>query len=312
MIKRKVFINAGLGNQLFQYSYAHLGPIDSQLEIQISVDSQPREDRPFELNPLLEHCSHQQGPLKKTNGPIFLNRLRKVIFRLFPNFLAVRLANTITPNFEVTQFNASKNNVGKSGLIVGYFQHWSLVENAWASFGPEIQSLINETALTSVVISRLVEESKPLVVFHVRRGDLVNLTNTMGVLDYLYYETAVRQIPLARTAFNLIVVTDDVTGAQPITNLLMPDHILGPSKMSPLETLSLMAISDFVISANSTLSWWGGYLAIKRGASAFIPYPWFKNWTPEVGAAFNFPGFKILPASFITPGKFQSDFTLES
>jgi len=67
-----------------------------------------------------------------------------------------------------------------------------------------------------------------------------------------------------------------------------------------------------MISANSTLSWWGGYLALKRGAASFIPYPWFKNWTPEVGSAFNFPGFKILPAAFIAPGKFESDFKLFS
>ena len=312
MSKRNVFINGGLGNQLFQYSYAHIGPLSADLEIQITVDSQPRKDRPFELIPLLKYCSHQHGPIKKKNSPLFLNHLRNVIFRLFPKFLAHWLVNKLTPNFEVIQFASSKNEIDKSGLIVGYFQHWNLVEQAWSTFGPEIQSLVSQTAKNSFEINKLLQESKPLVVAHVRRGDLVNLTKSMGVLDFQYYETALQQIPLARTRFNLIVVTDDITGAKPITNLLMPDHTFGPDRMNSLETLSLMAISDFVVSANSTLSWWGGYLALKRGASAFIPNPWFKNWTPEVGTAFNFPGFKVLPAAFIIPGKFQSDFTLES
>jgi hypothetical protein len=312
LLKRNVFINAGLGNQLFQYSFAHHDALDKELEINISIDSQPREDRPFELNPLLEFCTHQRGSIKKTNRPVFIGRTRKILSRLLPTYIQSIASELLIPNFEVTQFDYRKKRIRNSGLIVGYFQHWNLVEDAWRTFGPEIQSLIEKTAKNSLVIRRLLSESKPLVVAHVRRGDLVNLTSTMGVLDFSYYENALKQIPAMRNGYKLIVVTDDITGAKPITNLLLPDEVLGPRELNSLETLTLMSMSDFVISANSTLSWWGGYLALKRGATSFIPFPWFKNWTPEVGSAFNFPGFKILPAAFIASGKFQSDFTLES
>lgn len=312
MLRRNVFINAGLGNQLFQYSFAHRKALGHDLEINISVDSQPREDRPFELSPLLEFCAHHQGSIKKTKGPVFLNRVRKISSRLLPAPLHSLSSKLIIPNFEENQFQHSSKEIKNSGLIVGYFQHWSLVEESWPTFGPEIEALVEKTSVGSLQINRLLASPKPLVVAHVRRGDLVNLTSTMGVLDFLYYENALKKIPGLRKDFQLIVVTDDVTGAKPITDLLFPDEVLGPDELSPLQTLSLMAVSDFVISANSTLSWWGGYLALKRGASSFIPYPWFKNWTPEVGTAFNFPDFEILPATFITPGKFQSDFTLES
>jgi hypothetical protein len=312
VLKRNVFINAGLGNQLFQYSYAHHNATNEDLSIYISVDSQPRQDRPFELNSLLEFCGHHQGSIKKTKGPVFLGRLRKISSRLLPAALHSLSSKILTPNFEENQFQPSSKKIINFGLIVGYFQHWRLVEESWPTFGPEINALVEKTSLGSFQINLSLQSPKPLVVAHVRRGDLVNLTSSMGVLDYPYYEMALKQIPMERREFHLIVVTDDVTGAKSITDLLLPDEVLGPDELNPLQTLSLMALSDFVISANSTLSWWGGYLAFKRGASTFIPYPWFKNWKPDVGTAFNFPGFKILSASFIAPGKFQSDFTLES
>ena len=312
MLKRNVFINAGLGNQLFQYSYAHRNANNEGLSICISVDSQPRQDRPFELNPLLEFCGHHQGSIKKTKGPVFLARIRKISSRLLPTPLHSLFSKLLIPNFEEIQFHYISKRIKNSGLIVGYFQHWSLVEESWPTFGTEINSLVEKTSLGSLEINRLLQSSKPVVVAHVRRGDLVNLTASMGVLDFPYYEMALKQIPLQRSEFHLIVVTDDVTGAKSITDLLLPDEVLGPNELNPLQTLSLMALSDYVISANSTLSWWGGYLALKRGATSFIPYPWFRNWTPDAGTAFNFPDFKILPSSFIAPGKFQSDFTLES
>jgi len=312
MQNRNVFINAGLGNQLFQYSFAHRTASDHEIHIRINVDSQPREDRPFELNSLLEYCKHHQGKIQASRSPIFLGRFRKLVIRLLPSPLSYSILRIANPNFEEVQFEYNGKDLKSSQLIVGYFQHWKYVEESWPVFGPEIQALVDIAAENSIVIRELQSGPKKLVVAHVRRGDLVNLTSTMGVLDFPYYNAALQELPLDRSQYTLIIVTDDVTGSRPIAKLLSADRVLGPMELNPLEALSLMAVSDYVISANSTLSWWGGYLALKRGASAFIPYPWFRNWKPEVGTAFNFEKFTLIPAVYISPGKFDSDFTLES
>jgi len=45
----KIVVNGGLGNQLFQIAYAHQGLKNTNC-IEIYRDSNPRPDRPFELD----------------------------------------------------------------------------------------------------------------------------------------------------------------------------------------------------------------------------------------------------------------------
>jgi len=69
-----------------------------------------------------------------------------------------------------------------------------------------------------------------------------------------------------------------------------------------------MSRSKYVIAANSTFSWWGGFLASEHAAKVFLPDPWFHNWPEEVGDAFYFPNCVRVKSDFITETPLISDF----
>jgi hypothetical protein len=58
-----------------------------------------------------------------------------------------------------------------------------------------------------------------------------------------------------------------------------------------------MASSSHVILSNSTLAWWGGFIASKRGASVIIPRPFYID-TEELNSVFEFRLFSPKPAKF--------------
>jgi hypothetical protein len=59
-----------------------------------------------------------------------------------------------------------------------------------------------------------------------------------------------------------------------------------------------MSQARFVITSNSTFSWWGALLASGNGGTAYIPEPWFLNWIPDPDSAFEYPGFKKVRSRF--------------
>ena len=50
--------------------------------------------------------------------------------------------------------------------------------------------------------------------------------------------------------------------------------ILSDTEASPLQTLALMSNAQFFVGSNSSLSWWGAYLATKSGNPCILPEKW--------------------------------------
>jgi hypothetical protein len=188
---------------------------------------------------------------------------------------------------------------------VGYFQHWQLIEQAWHLMGTELQNYLHK----SIPSNRFAEKNEDYILLHIRRGDLVNLLDSMGALSVQYYSNALKLIPNFESK-RLTVVTDDVSGAADICDQLAVSCVYGPSNLSPWETLNLMSNSKYFIMANSTLSWWGGYLSIQNNPESIcvLPEPWFLNWHQSTGDALAYPKFLISKSDFISPVKFTTDF----
>jgi hypothetical protein len=55
-------------------------------------------------------------------------------------------------------------------------------------------------------------------------------------------------------------------------------HVLNaPPASRPIETVNLMAHSRALITANSSLSWWGAWLGERPGRPVLCPRPWFST-----------------------------------
>jgi|LauGreSBDMM110SN_4_FD.fasta_scaffold84605_1 hypothetical protein len=291
----KIAIFAGLGNQLFQYAYAH--QISSQInsDIVFAIDNKPQEDRPFGLAPLIEVCPHVVSSKKEEIRNF--TKPNNFMFKIFQNRNYLILGRFLARNRvmqEKSPFQFDTEQYSSNRINMGYFQNWKYVDSTWDLIYPEIKAVLAHQRVPTFLSSNYGN----LGVVHIRRGDLIPSSNTMGLLDIDYYEESLKFLRELFPELNVICITDDVPNASTLAHKLGIQKVLGPRELSEWEAMALMAKAKFVVAANSTFSWWGGYLCSKNSGIAIIPTPWFKNWYQEIGSAFSFPGAKLVEARF--------------
>jgi hypothetical protein len=288
----KVYLKGGLGNQLFQFCYLHYLHGSLQSNLGIVKDSNPRLDRPFLLDCLIQFCSHAEIDSKRS--PFASKFIGKVLHTRIIKGLVYRLKRSKL-KFETQEYIFSPEVVTrkKNAIVVGYFQHWKYVEESWEAIGPEINNCLSRYPLPDYCLTEY-------LVVHIRRGDFELQSEQLGILGIDYYENAILAAlaSLQISRIKIYVITDQVEAAKELFTERSDLVILGPTVLDEWRCLSLMSSARAVITANSTLSWWGGYLCHKNGGLMVIPNPWFSGWAARVGSAFTCPGVLQVDSGF--------------
>lgn len=286
-----VLLNGGLGNQLFQFAYLH--NLSSKKKGSISCHfPKSSSSRDFMLQELCDFCDHV-NKVQSNYSKLLSLRLRVLGFLnyRFPDFFKHFLAH-----LDFTEQHAYLHSPIDDSYkyYSGYFQNWRYVYDSINEIESEIQSVLKNHVKK---LPELFLESDYGIV-HYRQGDLLDYRRTMGVLNVEYFQMAISTaLKTSGRPIKVIVLTDDKMAA--LRNLShVADRVYGPEEISEWQGLAAMSNAKFVITANSTFSWWGALLASKKGAEILIPSPWFLNWNPSPGDAFNYPGFKTLPSIF--------------
>ena len=310
--RNTIYFNAGLGNQLFQFAYSHLIYRECQNKVPYMQDELHRQDRPFELKGLIKECSHLVENHAKPN--IITNYYRRLMSRIFRFKIFQHVINSYRSDFlgvEINPFRDRKIQINRivPKLHMGYFQHWNLVEKSWVLFSKELLIYLQE----EISLGDFEINMDDYILIHVRRGDLINQLDSMGALSAEYYLNGLKKIENNQSK-KLIVVTDDLTGAQDVIKVLNPELVYGPLDLNPWQTLKLMSSSSNFICANSTLSWWGAYLSTKinKNSHCIIPDPWLKNWPQAVGEAFAYSRFIKNDSIFLQNVRIPTDFKYTS
>lgn len=291
----RIFLKGGLGNQLFQYAYLHNYIIlEPGCSLQFIPDSKARSDRPFELSSLLAFCSHTKNidfgasvysvPISK----YVQNRER--LLAVFMHSLTSNHDGTELHERRVFQFSKPKRYQMDFCLpLSGYFQHWKYVESAWDLIEPEIRRQLEFVKSRSHQFAELNLQT----IIHIRGGDFHTESATTGALNSDYYVRALDLINRKYIAIGFVLVlTDDVEFATEIMiNLNISDYrILGPQDCSAWEALLFMSEAKYLVTANSTLSWWGAFLAKKAGGVSVTPNPWHRNLSGNSKKALGYKG----------------------
>jgi hypothetical protein len=263
-------IHAGLGNQLFQYSFIHHAC--RQLDIdQFSILKSffgYSKSRPFELMDVLGIDSKFNNFYRLSGGK-YVNSFFQSFNRHSDNknFLIFKEEDP----FELIDLKQIR---GSKILFYGYFQNFVYVDNVWDQISPIIFDISN---LKKSFDSRFRERNYNVI--HVRAGENADQTlQDMGTLSPSYYSSVKEEL---NNGLENLIVTDNPNWAKKLKVLAhLPSDtlIIDNKQMSAWETLALMKDAELVISANSTLSWWGSYMCVKKGGKAILPRPWFRNW----------------------------------
>ncbi len=288
----KILIKGGLGNQLFQFCYLHFLHKSFGANVGLIKDPNSRVDRPFLLNRVFLTCNHIDESL--IQKPIF-DKIKNILakIRLIRGFVyRSQVSRSVNELYEYN-FSLEIPNIKSNSIVIGYFQHWRYVDSCWEIVGPEIFAALNQQVIRA-------HSMNEYLVIHVRRGDFTLQNEQLGILKSQYYEAALQ---VALTALNLprisiFVITDDPEEAKQMLSVNDEVKIIGPTELDEWGCLSLMSGAKAVITANSTLSWWGGYLAYKNGGIMVIPQPWFDLWGERVGSAFAHPGVLQVDSRF--------------
>lgn len=292
---RHIFIlQGGLGNQLFQFSNLHRIVKENKSLAIIYYPDSDNAARTFSLGQLCKNCSHVSKVKNRRSFTLdFILKLRDFAVKRKMTFLIKIIEKLVF--VELSQYKYS-NYVPNVNIYAGYFQNWNYVSDVFAVLRQEIAEILEALCFSLPNF----DDIHLYGVIHFRRGDLLEFENSMGILTDNYFLNA---IEVARKDYGenvpLLVISDNKELATKVFSRFT-NNIFGPSDLPEWNAFKVMSKAKFVITSNSTFSWWGALLSHSNGGTAYIPKPWFMNWKVDPGNAFIFPGFKTIPAEFKT------------
>lgn len=287
MLKR-VFLSGGLGNQLFQHAFAHclqqeFGEKPTLINLNIR-GGLPHTKEILDASKLQCNSCEQVSDWGVSLINRFLDPWQK------RNSAQIFWGETL--DFQNKPFEYLDNLSSLHGYrnFVGYFQNKEYVWRCEETLRQEIRTMLKEFPNGQVL------EGTEVEVVHVRQGDTTSVKNRkrVGVLSSEYY----KKILESRSRMTRIVVTDDLEGARKTLSKFQIDLWMGPDDLGTLQALELMSRAKRLVTANSTLSWWAGFLAVSKKSDVIIPKPFFVSKDLDTREAFEYTGFETLASIF--------------
>ena len=256
-------LSGRLGNQLFQWAFAHKLAINYRSKVTLFLDSSHANGfKGDDLYSHLEKCDHVEAIARKDLVGLAIKGLDKVSTLNTPLSLVIeknlKFLRTRDSYLIPTLPNERPN------LVTGFFINSRNVEEVEEVIYPEIQKILNQ-----IEFPKNLPEKYQYI--HIRRGDYVTNNFTYGLIGAGHYKRFLsNELPL-------VIGTDDVKSATTAIADLNPDFVFSSSDSSAWQALKMMAMADSLVLANSTLSWWGGFLASNRGKIVYSPSPFYKD-----------------------------------
>ena len=297
MPRNFLYLTGGLGNQLFQFSYAIFQAEKGEVALDTTLGN-PRVsvDGEVELSQYLlpsnvsfmsrsrkggQFYSRTAGYLLRTNlsgNLLQRTKLVRICAQVLGSLvLSVHVRRLI--NARVSRdigYDQKLNQILSPSFFIGYFQ-----TDKWASEPQAFEVLDNLSPIrmtaTALELIESARTSKPIIV-HVRLGDYVG-ESSFGIPSTTYYLNALNVFLREDSKRKIWVFSDEIDKAK----LHLPQQYIDQCKwinepsLTSAETLEVMKYgADYVI-ANSTFSWWGAFLRKNREARVIAPSPWFKD-----------------------------------
>jgi hypothetical protein len=285
-----------LGNQLFQWAALHAAYIEG-CRYKYLVNPFTVKGREFALEKLSMTCQHIAPSRKLRRIHRFQVQLGAYFHRVLPKYLASLLSKIILLHYEKRQHHYDPRALPRNGFgtVIGFFEHWKYVEGVWPQLKREILDALDAVSITKF------EFKTPYLALHVRRGDNLVPGKPWGNLSSKYYFRTIENLKNegVSTPRRVVILTDDLDGAVDVTREFPNAEIYGPDSLDAWQTLKVMSRAEVLLAANSTLSWWGGFIGSESGSIVVFPFPYYQFRDSILGKAFLHPNFKISQAEFV-------------
>jgi hypothetical protein len=277
-------LSGRLGNQLFQWSFSHTLATHYDSKVTLFMDaSHANGFKGDDLYSALKPCTHIDRIIRND----LLGQTLKILDKISTlqensgKFLNrhLRLLRTFN-SYELPELPSKRPR-----LITGFYINSRIVESSENIILPELERLIDAVHIN---------ESLPTnyQYIHIRRGDYVVNETSYGLLGASHY------LKHLDGSIPLVIGTDDPESSASVIAALKPDFVFSPSNSTAWQALKMMANAEKLILANSTLSWWGGFLAANRGSTVYSPSPFYKN-QPQINSDMQYKKFISIDSEFL-------------
>lgn len=269
-----VWIDGGLGNQMFQYALA------------LKMESLGRQVK-IDITKYAEHHAHNDFELDKVFG-------RSCSFASVDEIkkLGYRKANHLTEFLKKTVF-AKKTIYNNESMIFdenvmkldGYY-----VEGYWQSekYFSDIREKIiaaysfpEFSTAQQKMYAKQIEETCSVSV-HIRRGDYLNYSYYQNICTMDYYQKALQYF---RKRFpeqaRFFIFTNDIPWAEEHFQEKDCYFVKGNTGKESFRDMQLMSLCKHNIIANSSFSWWGAWLNNNKEKIIIAPKKWNNNLSEE-------------------------------
>ena len=174
-------------------------------------------------------------------------------------------------------------------IVRGYFQNWKNISKNEKYISETLDRAILNTSMSSIRLIEIREHLGEFEAVHVRQGDYQSSGFDVLSPDYYKAQRIRRHLPL-------VVFTDSYDLDERYMNAIKPDLVISPNELGAEETLALMSMSQRLVLANSTFSWWAGFLVSQKGNPVVIPNHWQRK--DETRGSLLHPKFQIANSIF--------------
>lgn len=234
-----VFLQGGLGNQLFQVAAAKSLALDLNDDLAINH----------------EICyTPNQGEKS--------SKYKNIFFRNIKETLAIPNSVYQEPEYTYNEIPRIKNIT-----IHGYFQSEKYFEK-------HKEKIIEDYTLDQKwfdEVNKWKKENKinkETVGVHIRRGDYLKLSHYHIINGLEYYVKAFKKF----TNVDFIIVSDDMEWAK---QNVKGDNIYYSNFYDEIKDFCLLTSCDHNINTNSTFSWWASYLNKNINKKIYAPQQWY-------------------------------------
>ena len=260
-----VLCSGGLGNQMFQYSfYKALQDKYNDVTFDISYFDSIKCHSGYRL----EEAFLIKDGENYINHFSFVYRMIYKLSRQFPRLGKKLKVYYETPNTPIL-LNQKLNT---DAILFGYWQG----ENACKitiQKAKELFQFKNISTDVRKIANKMSEEVS--VIIHIRRGDYLNHSEYVNLGETKYYENAISYVTSKYKEIKFYVISDDIQWCK--TSRLFNEKTEFVENKKDYEDLYLLSSAKICILANSTFSWWGGYLG--NHDMVIRPSKYFKEWS---------------------------------
>jgi len=256
-----VNLTGGLGNQMFQYAFGRAIAEKYKTNLKLHfANALFNTQREFELGVFnISATLATVGDLQKFG--IMRNRIFNRFLYLLDERYKIQFNKHVVTQRYPYVFNSDYLSTKNDSYIQGYWQD--------ERYFKEIENIIRKEFTPKKKLDekniKILEQiqASTSVSIHVRRGDYI--TNKANMLQFIgldYYVDAIKQIEKSMPNSEYFVFSDDISWCKDnfkqITN---KTHFIDHNKgKDAYKDIVLMSACKHNIIANSTFSWWGGWL----------------------------------------------------